>query len=93
MQTTITFSAETTKNFSPNHKRGSQYRATIQNNTGQSVTITVSNQRGTSPLYGAPVTALVIADGAFATTEEPYNSWLLTAAASASGTVNIVEAS
>ena len=92
MQHTITFTAETTKKFKPNHRRGSDYRATIQNNSGQSVTITVSNQKGSSAVFGTPATALVIANNAIATTDEPYEQWLLTAS-STTGTVSIVEAS
>ena len=40
----VVFDGELTKKFVVNHKRGSNYSATIQNNTDQSITITVSNQ-------------------------------------------------
>lgn len=91
---TVTFTSQTTRNFVPNHQRGPEYNASIQNNTGQSITITVTNQniQGVTPAFTAPVTALVIATGAMAFTNEPYDGWLITAAASTSGTVDIVEA-
>lgn len=91
---TITFASETTKNFVPNHKRGPQYSATIQNLTDQSITITVTNEdiQGSSPTFDTPAAgALVITAGAIGATTEPYDGWLLTAGVAATGTVNIVE--
>lgn len=95
MRSTVTFTAETTKNFVANSRRGSDYLATIQNLTGEAVTITVTNQdiQSSAPTFDTPAQgALVIADGAVATLNEPYDGWLLTAAMAATGTVEISEA-
>lgn len=92
---TVTFTAETTKNFVPNTRRGNQYIATIQNLTTQTITITVTNQdiQGSSPTFDTPAQgALVILAGAIGALNEPYDGWLLTAAASTTGTVEISEA-
>ena len=92
---TITFTADTTKNFVPNTRRGSDYNATIQNLSGESITITVTNQniQGSSPTFDTPAAgALVIANGAIGVLNEPYDGWLLTAGGSATGTVEITEA-
>lgn len=92
---TIEFNAETTRNFVPNHKRGSEYVSTIQNNTNQTITITVTNQdiQCSSPTFVTPAAgAVVITAGSMGTLNEPYDGWLLTAGASATGTVDIVEA-
>ena len=93
-QTSITFSGDTTKKFVVNHRRGDQYRATFQNNTNQSITITVTNQpvESSGSTFTAPVTAMVVASGSMIATNEPYDGWLLTALAAATGTVDIVEA-
>jgi hypothetical protein len=92
---TLVFASEDTKLFAPNVKRGDHYNATIQNNTNQTVTVTVSNQDGqfvTSPTYGVPAAGAVsIAAGAFDAITEPYATWLLTAGAAATGEVNITE--
>lgn len=92
---TVTFDAETTQNFVPNHRRGDQYIATIQNLTSQTVTITVTNEdiQGTNPTFDTPPSgALAITAGSIGTLSTPHDGWLLTAGASTSGTVNIVEA-
>lgn len=91
----LTFAAESTKTFAANPRRGDTYHATIQNLTDQSITITVTNQniQGSSPVFDTPAAgALVIASGAIGATSEPYEGWLLTAGAPATGTVEIVEA-
>lgn len=91
----IEFSSETTKNFVPNQKRGAEYVSTIQNNTDQTITITVTNQdiQASSPTYTTPASgAVVIIAGAMGSISEPYDGWLLTAGASATGTVDISEA-
>jgi len=91
----ITFASDTTKKFVANHRRGEQYQATIQNLTTQTVTITVTNEdiQGSSPTFDTPAAgALAITAGAIGVLNEAYDGWLLTAAASTSGTVNIVEA-
>ena len=91
---TVTFASETTKNFVVNSRRGSQYNATIQNLTDQTVTITVTNQdiQG-SPTFDVPAAgALAIISGAIGTLNEAYDGWLLTAGGSATGTVEITEA-
>ena len=93
----ITFDAETTKdymaNFNPN---GTDYNTTIQNNTNQSITITVSNlntNRGQTPVFDQPAQgALTIAAGDNGALTEPYVVWRLTAGLAATGTVDIVEA-
>ncbi len=92
----VTFNNQTTREFKTNHRRGSDYTATIANDTDQSVTITVANEdpnRGETPTYAAPESgALTIAAGANGALTQPYVIWLITAAAAATGTVNIVEA-
>jgi len=95
MRHTVTFAAETTRNFVPNHRRGPEYNATIHNLSGQSITITVTNDdiQSSSPTFDEPaVGALVIADGAIGVLNEPYDGWLLTAGGSATGNVLITEA-
>lgn len=92
---TITFTSDTTRKFVANSRRGSDYKATIQNLTGEAVTITVTNQniQGSNPVFDTPAQgALVIADGAVATMDDPYDGWLLTAGGSATGTVEVYEA-
>jgi hypothetical protein len=94
-RSTLTFTAQTTKQFATNYKRGPEYTSTIQNLTNQSVTITVTNQRiqGASPTFDTPAGgAVVIAAGAIGAITAPYAGWLLTAGGSATGTVEIVEA-
>lgn len=92
---TVTFTAETTRNFVPNTRRGEQYHATIQNLSGQSITITVTNQdiQSSSPTFDTPAAgALVVANDAIGAINEAYDGWLITAASSATGTVEITEA-
>jgi len=92
---TVTFAAETTRNFVANSRRGDQYHATIQNLTDQTITITVTNQdiQGSSPTFDTPAAgALVITVGAIGTLDEAYDGWLITAGGSATGTVEITEA-
>ena len=85
----------TSKKFVTNLRRGSEYNATIQNLTGQSLTITVTNQdiQSASPTFDAPAAgALVIANGAVGKLGEGYDGWLLTLGAAGAGTINIAEA-
>lgn len=92
---TIKFTVQDTRKFVPNTRRGTEYQSTIQNLSGQSITITVTNQniQGSNPTFDTPASgALVIADGAMGVLNEPYDGWLLTAAASTTGTVEISEA-
>lgn len=94
-RSTITFAAETVKQFVANSRRGDAYNATIQNLSGQSITITVTNQdiQGASPVFDTPAAgALVIVSGAIGSLNAPYDGWLITAAAPATGTVEITEA-
>lgn len=95
-QRRVVFNGDTTRQFIANHKRGSEYNATIANDTDQSITITVANERvnrGETPTYAAPAAGtLTIAAGANGALTQPYVSWLITAAAAATGNVNIVEA-
>ncbi len=90
----ITFASDTTKNFVPNHRRAGEYNATIQNLTDQTITITVTNEdiQGSAPTFDTPAAgALAITAGAIGVLNEPYDGWLLTGGAAATGTVNIVE--
>lgn len=95
MRSTVTFDAETTRKFVANVRRGSEYSATIQNLSGQEITITVTNQdiQSSGPVFNTPAAgALVIANGAFGLLTEPYDGWLITAPVPTSGTVEISEA-
>lgn len=92
---TVTFTAETTRNFVANSRRGEQYHATIQNLTAQTITITVTNQdiQGSSPTFDTPAAgALTVVAGAIGVLNQAYDGWLITAAAPTSGTVEITEA-
>ena len=55
-RSTLTYAAETTKNFATNYKAGHEYNSTIQNLTNQTLTITVTNQRiqDASPTFDTP---------------------------------------
>ena len=95
MRSSLVFNAETTKQFATNTRRGTDYTATIQNLSGQSITITVTNQniQGSSPTFDVPFGgALTILAGAIGSLNDPYDGWLLTAGVAATGTVEIVEA-
>jgi len=92
---TVTFTAETTRNFVANSRRGDQYHATIQNLTGETITITVTNDdiQSTSPTFDTPAAgALAITAGAVGVLNEAYDGWLITAGGSATGNVLITEA-
>jgi hypothetical protein len=95
MSSTLVFTAETTKDFAPNWRRGAQYSATIQNLTSVTLTLTVTNQniqQNTSPTFDVPaIGATTIAAGAIGLVKEPYKGWRLTGA-STTGTVEITEA-
>ena len=92
---TLTFASDTTMDFAPNYRKGSEYNATIQNLTTQTMTITVTNQNiqhTTSPTFDTPAGgAVTITAGAVGTITAPYKGWRLTAT-STSGTVEIAEA-
>lgn len=95
MRHTVAFVAQTTRNFVPNSRRGPEYNATIQNLTGQTITITVTSDdiQSASPTFDTPAAgALVIIDGAVDVLNEPYDGWLITAGGSATGNVLITEA-
>lgn len=99
MQRHINMDGLTSKVFSANYRHPDQgYFATIQNNTTQALTITVTNQNilaNTTANYDAPASgALVIAAGAIGQLNEPYVGWTLTLAlvGSAGETIDIVEA-
>ena len=95
MRRTVTFTAETTRNFVPNSRRGPEYNSTIQNLTDKTITITVTNQdiQGSSPTFDTPAAgALTITAGAIGVLNQPYDGWLLTAGTAATGTVEITEA-
>ena len=95
MRSSIVFAAETVKKFAANPRRGDTYNATIQNLSGQSITVTVTNQniQSASPTFDTPgAGALVIANGAIGVMIHPYQGWLITAAGSTTGTVEITEA-
>lgn len=92
---TLVFAADTTKDFAPNYRGGSEYNATIQNLTSVMLTVTVTNQniqQNPSAEFDTPASgALTIAAGAIATITEPYKGWRLTGS-STTGTVEITEA-
>ena len=95
MRHTITFASDATKNFVANSRRGPEYNATIQNLTDQTITITVTNEdiQSSAPTFDTPAAgALAITAGAIGVLNEPYDGWLLTGGAPATGTVNITEA-
>ena len=95
MRHTVTFTAESTRNFVANSRRGPEYNATIQNLSGQSITITVTNDdiQSDSPTFDTPAAGvLTILSGAIGVLNEPYDGWLITAAAPATGNVLITEA-
>ena len=95
MRSSIIFTNEDTKQFATNTRRGTDYKATIQNLSGQSITITVTNQniQDPNPVFDEPAEApLVIVDGAIGVLNDPYDGWLITAAVATTGTVEIVEA-
>lgn len=95
MRSSITFSSDTTKNFAANSRRGDDYKATIQNLTDQTITITVTSEdiQSSSPTFDTPAAgALAITAGSIGALNEPYDGWLLTAGGAAVGTVNITEA-
>ena len=91
---TVTFAADTSKTFAANPRRGTEYQATIQNLTTQTITITVTNKniQEANPTFDVPAAgALTIVAGAVGTLNEPYQGWLISAT-STSGTVEITEA-
>jgi len=92
---TIDMNGLTTKSFVANSRRGPEYNATIQNLSGQSLTITVTNEdiQSTSPTFDTPAAgALVVANGAIGVLNEPYDGWLLTLGGAGTGFINITEA-
>ena len=92
---TVDMDGLTTKNFVSNSRRGSEYNATIQNLSGQSLTITVTNDdiQGASPTFDTPAAgALVVANGAVGALSEAYDGWLLTLGGAGTGNVVITEA-
>ncbi len=87
----------TTKDFVVNHRRGSEYKATIANNTAQTLTVTVTNEdiQGSSPTFAAPASgAFTLLTGAVGELNEPYEGWRLTLGlvGVAGDTIDIVEA-
>lgn len=94
-QHTVDMTGLTTKKFVANSRRGSEYNATIQNLSGQSLTVTVTNDNIQDPsaTFDAPASgALVIANGAVGELNEPYDGWLLTLGVAGSGNILISEA-
>jgi len=92
---TVDMNGLTTKNFVSNSRRAGQYNATIQNLSGQSLTVTVTNDdiQGSSPTFDTPAQgALVITSGAVGELNEPYDGWLLTLGGAGTGNVLITEA-
>ena len=95
----IDYSGLDSKTFMCNHKRGSDYKATIQNNTNVDITVLTTNgnvQRdGLSGVaFSTPAQgALVITAGLVGSLNDPYVAIELTSAAAADGSfVHIVEA-
>ena len=94
-RSSLVFASDTTKQFATNTRRGDNYQATIQNLTDQTITITVTNQniQGSSPTFDTPAAgAVAITAGSIGAINEPYDGWLLTGGAPATGTVEIMEA-
>jgi hypothetical protein len=94
---TVDMTGLTTKPFLMNHRRDADYNATIQNLSGQSLTVTVTNQdaqKTGSLTYDVPASgALVIANGAIGQIiSEPYEAALFTLGGAGSGPIEIVEA-
>lgn len=93
MQHTINKVGGTDKIFAANHRRGSDFKTTVQNNTGASISLTYTNdaiQRVTpvfGSLTGAPAS---VASGAMECIECPITGINISGANS--GTVDIVEA-
>lgn len=92
---TVDMTGLTTKKFVANSRRDGQYNATIQNLSGEELTVTVTNDdiQGSSPTFDTPAQgALVIAAGAVGELNEPYDGWLLTLGGTGAGNVLITEA-
>lgn len=96
---TIDMTGLTTKDFLVNFRRGEQYHNTIQNASGQSAAITVTNApMGTADeVAAAPFTnpvggALNIANGGIDQLDEPYVALRITLGAPGSGPIYIAEA-
>lgn len=95
MRSELDMTGLTTKKFVSNSRRGSDYNATIQNLSGQLVTITVTNDdiQSSSPTFDVPAAgALTVASGAIGVLNEPYDGWLLTLGGAGSGNIVITEA-
>lgn len=96
---TIDFDNENIKFFMANPRQLAGYQATIQNGTGQSLTVTVTNfdvseldLSDGSIQYVTPSSGtLTIANGSIGLLLNPYQAWKLTLAASATGQINITE--
>ena len=92
----VDFNNETNRIFMTNYRRGPEYNATIQNLSGQSITVTVTNQllnRGESAVWDVPIQgAVVIADGEIGEIIDPYVAFLLTVGIATTGTTRITEA-
>lgn len=90
---TIDMEGTNTVIYIANPKRGSQYHATLQNTTGQTLTVVVSNDGGAN--FANPAAgALSIANNTFGEITEPYERiGLVIGAPGGSGAViDIVEA-
>lgn len=97
MKTEIDMTGLTTKKFVANSRRGSDYKSTIHNFSGQSVTVTVTNkdiQAAVAPGdFDTPAAgALVVVDGAIGSLNEPYDGWLLTLGLAGTGSIFVTEA-
>lgn len=91
---TIVFDNETTQKFATNARRGSDYKATIQNLSGEQIAITVTNEdiHSINPTFDLPASgALFIVNASISLLNEPYDGWLLTADNPTTGTVLIME--
>ena len=79
---TIVFTADTIKRFAANSRRVSEYRASIQNLTGETITITVTNQniQSANPVFNNPAAGvLIIINGAIGLIDDAYDGWLISA--------------
>ena len=95
-QRTLDMNGINSKFFVANSNRGAEYYSTIQNLSGQTLTVTVTNMdiQGNDgpPEFDDPASGPVtILDGAVGQINEPYDGWRLDLAGPGTGFVYITE--
>ncbi len=93
MQHTIDKVGAVDKVFAVNHRRGSDFKTTVQNNTGAVINLTYTNDRiqFETPVFGALTGApTTVAAGALECIECPMTG--INFAGTGTGTIDIVEA-